>query len=141
MQDIINRELGWRAFHTSLLTVFASIAIVLACIGIYAVIAFSVTQRTSEIGVRMAVGAATADILRMIVWQGAKPAVIGTLIGIVASSGISRLISQLLYGIQRTDAASYLLAVGLLAVTSVAAAYVPARRASAIDPWQALREQ
>jgi putative ABC transport system permease protein len=139
MKQIITRELGWRAFHTSLLIVFGCIAITLASIGIYAVIAYSVTQRMSEMGVRMALGAGRSDILRMIVWQGVSPALTGSIIGAFFALGISRLISQLLYGVEPIDSQTYFLVILLLLVVSVSAAYLPARRAASVHPSQALR--
>jgi len=141
MDQMINRELGGRAFQGWLLSAFASFAIFLACIGIYAVIAYSVTQRISEIAVRMAVGASTADIMRMIVREGVVPALLGTIAGVICSFGVSRLLSGLLYGVQPMDPTTYLLVIGLLLAVSIAAAYVPARRAASLDPSQALRHQ
>ncbi|MGI8960258.1 MAG: ABC transporter permease [Bryobacteraceae bacterium] len=141
MEQIESRELGWRAFHTSLLIVFACIAITLACIGIYAVVAYSVTQRVNEIGVRIAVGAERSAILRMIVRQGVMPALFGAMVGVLCSLGISHLLSQLLYGVQPSDPLTYLSVIVLLVVVALAAAYFPARRAASIDPSQALRYQ
>jgi predicted permease len=141
MEQIISRELGWRAFHTSLLIIFASIAITLACIGIYAVVAYSVTQRMHEIAVRVAVGAERSDILRMIVWQGVMPALCGAMTGVICSLGVSRLVSELLYGVQPTDPLTYLSVIVLLVAVASAAAYIPARRAASVDPSEALRYQ
>jgi putative ABC transport system permease protein len=141
MEQIITRELGWRAFHTSLLIVFACIAITLACIGIYAVVAYSVTQRVNEIGVRIAVGAERSDILRMIVRQGVTPALLGAVTGVICSIGMSRLLSQLLYDVQPTDPLTYFSSIALLLMVALAAAYFPARRAASVDPSQALRYQ
>jgi putative ABC transport system permease protein len=141
MEQIINRQLGWRAFHTSLLIAFACIAITLACIGIYAVVAYSVTQRVNEIGVRIAMGAERSDILRMIVRQGVMPALVGAIAGVVCSVGMSRLLSQLLYEVKPTDPLTYFSAIALLLMVALAAAYFPARRAASVDPAQALRYQ
>jgi putative ABC transport system permease protein len=141
MEQIMRRELGWRAFHVSLLIVFASIAITLACIGIYAVVAYSVTQRINEIGVRIALGAEKSDVLRMILWQGAMPALFGAVTGVICSAGMSRVISGLLYAVQPTDPPTYLLVSTVLLVISLTAAYFPARRAASVDPSQALKYQ
>jgi putative ABC transport system permease protein len=141
MEQIITRELGWRAFDTSLLFIFACIAITLACIGIYAVVAYSVTQRVNEIGLRVAIGAGNSDILRMIVWQGAMPALFGAIAGVICSLGTSRLLSELLYGVQPTDPLTYASVIALLVAMAIVAAYFPARRAASIDPSQALRYQ
>jgi putative ABC transport system permease protein len=139
MQQIIAEQLGWRAFDTGLLTVFAIVALILSSLGIYAVIAYSVTQRTPEIGLRMACGAAQEDIMHMIVKQGMLPAVIGTLAGALGALGVAKLFSQLLYGVRFTDYTAYLSAVAFLVSVAAAASYFPARRAAAIDPWRALR--
>jgi putative ABC transport system permease protein len=141
MRQIIAEQLGWRAFNTGLLTVFAAVALVLSSLGVYAVIAYSVTQRTPEIGVRMACGAARENILRMVVKQGMLPAVIGTLTGAVAALGVAKLFSKLLYGVLFTDYAAYFSAIAFLIAVAAAASYFPARRAAAIDPWQALRHE
>ncbi len=141
MEQIITRELGWRAFHTSLLVIFAGIAITLASIGIYAVIAYSVAQRLGEMGVRMALGAERSHILRMILWQGVTPALIGAVVGATCSLGVSRLISRLLYGVQPIDPVTYVLVVLLLLIVAAAAAYFPAHRAASVDPAEALRYQ
>ncbi|MFL6350262.1 MAG: ABC transporter permease [Bryobacteraceae bacterium] len=139
MEQIISRELGWRAFHTFLLIVFACIAITLASLGIYAVLAYSVTQRVNEIGVRIALGAERSDILRMIVRQGIAPALFGAMAGAICSLGMSRLLSQLLYDVQPLDPFTYFSAIALLLMVALAAAYFPARRAASLDPSQALR--
>jgi putative ABC transport system permease protein len=141
MRQIVAEQLGWRAFNMSLLTVFAAVALVLSSLGVYAVIAYSVTQRTSEIGLRMACGAARENILRMIVKQGMLPAVFGALTGAVAALGVAKLFSQLLYGVVFTDYAVYLSAIAFLIAVAAAASYFPARRAAAIDPWRALRHE
>ncbi len=141
MEQIITRELGWRAFHTWLLVIFAAIAITLASIGIYAVIAYSVAQRLGEMGVRMALGAERSDIVRMVVWQGVMPALIGAVVGAACSLGISRLISRLLYGVQPIDPLTYVFVVLILLAVAAAAAYFPAHRAASVDPAQALRYQ
>ncbi len=139
MQQILASQLGWRIFETSLVGIFAAIAIVLACIGIYAVVAYSVTQRTAEIGVRMALGAGKPEILRSVVWQGAMPALLGALAGALCSLGTSQLLAQLLYGIAPTDAATYLVVIAVFFAVALVASYVPARRAAALDPARALR--
>jgi putative ABC transport system permease protein len=141
MEQILAEQLGWRAFHTSLLAVFAGVALTLSSIGIYAVISYSVTQRTSEIGVRMACGAGKENILRMIVLQGMLPALLGTAIGAFAALGVAKIFSQLLYGIRFTDYVAYFAAMAFLVAIAAAASYVPARRAAAVNPWRALRHE
>lgn len=139
MQHIIGAQLGWRVFQTSLVGVFGAIAIVLASIGIYAVVAYSVTQRVSEIGIRMALGAEKQDILRAVVRKGAMPAFLGSLVGALCSLAISKSLSQLLYGIQSADMSTYLLVIVFFFAVAMVASYVPARRAAALDPSRALR--
>ena len=139
MDQVEARRLGPRHFVTTLLTGFAALALLLASGGIFAVIAYSVSQRTSEIGVRMACGASHSDVLRMIVWQGLLPALIGIVIGLAGALFLSRLLESLLFGVKATDAFAYAGTVLLLAASSALAAWLPARRATRIQPWQALR--
>ena len=139
MEQIVAIQLGWRVFQTSLATVFAAVALVLACIGIYAVVSYSVSQRGPEIGIRMALGASKRTILRTILIAGALPALLGSVAGALCSLGISKLMSQLLYGIQSTDAATYVLVIALFLLVALAATYIPARRAAELDPSRALR--
>lgn len=139
MQQIISSQLGWRVFESSLVGIFAAIAIVLACIGIYAVIAWSVTQRTAEIGVRLALGASRGNILRIVIGHAAVPAFAGTVVGALCSLAASRLLAQLLYGVEPTDALTYIAVLALFFAVALLASYLPARRALRLDPGQALR--
>jgi predicted permease len=141
MRQIMAEQLGWRTVHTSLISLFAAVALTLSAIGIYAVIAYSVTQRISEIGIRMACGAGRPQILRMIVRQGMLPALAGTLAGAAAALATAKLFSRLLYGVRFTDYSAYLSAIVFLVFIAAAASYFPARRAAAINPWQALRHE
>lgn len=141
MEDLMAQKRGWRTFHTSLLTGFAAVAMILAAIGIYAVVAYSTAQRVSEIGVRMAVGASQHDILRMILRQGISPALLGSIAGIGLSFGATGLIVNLLYGVTAINWPTYLSVVLLLVTVAAAGSYLPARRAAAIDAWQALRDE
>ncbi len=139
MDDIIRGQLGWRVFQTSLVGVFGAIAIVLAAIGIYAVVAYSVTQRVREIGIRMALGAQKRQILRVVLREGAIPAFLGALAGALCSLALSNLLSQLLYGIESTDLPTYLIVISLFLAIAVVASYLPSRRAAELDPARALR--
>ncbi len=139
MEQIVRAQLGWRVLQTSLVGVFGVIAIVLAAIGIYAVVAYSVTQRIREIGIRMALGAQKRDILRIVLRQGAIPAFAGALAGALCSVALSSLLSQLLYGIQSTDLPTYLIVVSLFLAIATVASYLPSRRAAELDPSRALR--
>ncbi len=141
MRQIMAEELGWRAFHTFLLMAFAGIAILLAAVGIYAVIAYSAARRISEIGIRMAIGAQKEDILRMIVRQGVTPALLGSVAGVALSFAATGLLSNLLFGVQATDWRTYVAVVILLTAVATAGSYVPARRAAGIDAWRALRHE
>jgi putative ABC transport system permease protein len=139
MQQVEARSLGARTFNTELLTGFASVALLLACGGIFAVIAYSVSQRTSEIGLRMACGATPGDVTRLIVGQGLFPAWIGIAAGLLAALIVSRYLSSLLYGVRPIDLTSYAGAVVMLMGCSALAAWLPAWRAARVDPWRALR--
>jgi putative ABC transport system permease protein len=133
---------GWLASRRFLLLVvgfFAAAALALAAIGIYGVVAFSVARRTQEIGVRMALGAQRTNVLRLVVGEGARLAILGVAIGLAGSFALTRLISSLLFGISATDPLTFVSVAGLLALAALLASYVPARRAMRIDPTVALR--
>jgi putative ABC transport system permease protein len=126
-------------FRTLLLAAFAAAAVLLAAIGIYGVIAFSVAQRTHEIGVRMALGARRADVLRLVVGQGAHLALAGIGLGLAAALAFTRLLTNLLYGVSALDPVTFTLVPLLLAAVALAASFLPARRAARIDPQLALK--
>ena len=126
-------------FDTMLLALFAGIALLLAAVGIYGLIAYSVAQRTHEIGVRMALGAARTDVLRMVLRQGASLAAIGIAIGLAGAFALTRLLQTMLFGIGATDALTFAAApVGIMLVVLLAT-FVPALRATRISPVVALR--
>jgi putative ABC transport system permease protein len=133
---------GWladRRFLLLLVGLFAAAALVLAAVGIYGVVAFSVTRRTQEIGIRMALGARRNNILGLVLGEGARMAALGVLIGTGASLAIARLMSSLLFGISPTDPPTFLTLAVLLSLAALLASYIPARRAMRIDPMVALR--
>jgi putative ABC transport system permease protein len=123
-----------------LLSIFASIALVLASVGIYGVLSYSVGLRTREIGIRMALGSRRGEIIWMIVRHGALLAAIGSAIGVAGSLMLSRVLGSLLYGITTRDSLSFLSASCLLFGVALAASFIPARRASRVDPMIALRQ-
>ncbi|MGH9710765.1 MAG: ABC transporter permease, partial [Candidatus Acidiferrales bacterium] len=133
---------GWlseKRFLLLLAGLFAAAALALAAVGIYGIVAFSVTRRTQEIGIRMALGAQPGDVLRIIVGEGARLAGIGVAIGVVASFAVTQLISSLLFGVKATDPLTFVGVAVLLSLVALAASYIPARRAMRFDPMIALR--
>jgi len=128
-----------RRFPATLIGVFAGLALLLASIGIYGVVSYSVSQQTHNIGVRMALGAHAADILRLVLKQGLFVALVGMAVGVVAAFGLMRLLSSLLFGVQATDPPTFAVVVGTLFVVTLLACYFPARRATRVDPLVALR--
>jgi predicted permease len=133
---------GWladRRFLLLLVGLFAAAALALAAVGIYGIVAVSVTRRTQEIGIRMALGAQRSDVLRLVVGEGARLAVSGVAIGIAASVVITRLLSSLLFGVSATDPITFAGVAVLLSLVALLASYIPARRAMRLDPNNALR--
>jgi putative ABC transport system permease protein len=128
-----------RRFPALLISIFAGVALLLAAIGIYGVVSFSVSQQTHYIGVRMALGAQASDILKMVMKQGLTLAVLGVAVGVVAALGLMRLLRSLLFEVQTTDAATFALVVSTLFGVALLACYLPARRATKVDPLAALR--
>lgn len=139
LQDLVDEKLGPRRMQTSLLGGFAGLALLLASCGIYAVLSFAVTQRTQEIGVRVALGARPEDVLRMIISQGLKLFLIGAALGLAAALALSTALAHLLYGVSATDPLSFVSVTILLAGVTLLACYIPARRAMRVDPMVALR--
>src|SRR5207253_6580591 len=133
---------GWladRRFLLLLVGVFAATALVLAAVGIYGVVAFSVTRRTQEIGIRMSLGAQRGNILSLVLGEGARMAAFGVVIGIGASLAVTRLMSSLLFGVSATDPLTFAGVAILLSGVALLASYIPARRAMHVDPLVALR--
>jgi predicted permease len=139
MHEVIQTSLASRRFAMMLLGTFAFMAVVLASIGIYGVVSYSVSQRMHEIGVRLALGAQRKDVLRLVLGQGARLTLFGIVLGLVASAGLTRLMSSLLYGVSATDPLTFVGVACLLALAALAACYIPARRAMRVDPMVALR--
>jgi predicted permease len=139
MEEIISDSLADRRFFMILLAVFATLALVLASVGIYGVISYVVGERTREIGIRMALGASRSEILRMVLRRGGGLAVMGAGSGLAAALGLTRLMSGLLYGVSATDAVTFGSVAVLLTLVALGACCLPARRATKVDPMVALR--
>ncbi len=138
MDDVVANSLGTRRVSMQLFTVFAIAALLLAAVGIYGVISYSVTQRTQEIGIRMALGAQRSDVLRLVVRQGMILAAIGVVAGLAGAFGLTRVMTSLLFNVRPDDPTTYLAISFLLSVVAFFACYLPARRAARLDPVIAL---
>ncbi len=139
MEQLVSASVSSESLNAILLTFFAALALILAGIGIYGVMSYGVEQRTHEIGIRLALGAQPRDVVRLIVRQGVRLALIGILIGLGAAFGLVRILSVAMFGIKSIDLASSIIAVVLLFLVAFFACYIPARRATRVDPVQALR--
>jgi putative ABC transport system permease protein len=139
MNGLMARSVARSRFNSLLLAIFSVVALVMAAVGIYGVMSYSVLQRTHEIGVRMALGAQRADMLRMVFRQSFALVLAGVIFGIIASIGLTRLLTTMLYGVRATDIITYVGVVGLLVIAAAVASYIPARRAMKVDPMVALR--
>jgi putative ABC transport system permease protein len=139
MENVISESIAAARFRTSLLAIFAVVALVLAMIGIYGVMSYAVTQRTREIGIRMALGAHVMDVLKLVVKNGMSLAVIGIIAGLAGALAITRLIATLLFGVSPTDLGTFALMTFGLLLVALFACYIPARRATKVDPLVALR--
>lgn len=139
MDDVVSNSFAARRLSMILLGVFAAFALALACVGIYGVISYLVGQRTHEIGVRMALGAQSSDVMRLVIGHGARMALTGVVIGIGAALGLTRLMASQLFGVSAHDPLTFAAVALLLILVAVAACYIPARRAMRVDPIIALR--
>jgi putative ABC transport system permease protein len=139
LEQLLSETVAQPRFNTGLLALFAIFALLLAGVGIYGVMAYAVEQRTREIGLRMAMGAQPRDVLKLVIGQGMKLVALGLAIGLLAALGLTRWLETLLFGVGTTDLPTYALISALLAAVALAACYLPARRATKIDPMVALR--
>ena len=139
MEELVASATAQRKFAMVLLGTFALIALLLAAVGLYGVTAYSVTQRTHEIGLRMALGAQQGDVLKLVLGQGMVLATIGVALGLAAALALTRVMSTMLYGIGAMDRTTFVVVSLLLAIVALLACYLPARRATKVDPLVALR--
>jgi putative ABC transport system permease protein len=139
MDEYISATVAGPRFNATLLVIFAGVALILTIVGLYGVMSYSVAQRTNEIGIRMALGAQTSDVLRLIVSQGFKLVLIGLGIGLIGAFALTRVIASLLFGVTTKDPLTFAAVAALLALVALLACYIPARRATRLDPLHALR--
>ena len=139
LKQMVAESLARERFGLLLIVTFAGLALLLAGVGVYGVLAYSVTQRTYEIGVRLALGASRRDVLRLVAGQGMKLVSVGVSIGLLAAFTLTRLMTGLLYGVSPTDPLTFIGVAALLVIVALAACYIPARRAAKLDPMVALK--
>jgi predicted permease len=139
MEEVVSRSTARDSFNMLLLTIFGAVALILAAIGIYGLMAYSVQQRTQELGIRMALGADRSTIRNLVVWHGMRLAIIGTVLGIAAAFGLTRLIASFLFGVKSWDPIVFVTVPIILSAVALLAVWLPATRAAKLDPMQALR--
>jgi len=139
MQEFLSASVAAPRFNTTLLSIFAGVALVLTIVGLYGVMSYSVAQRTNEIGIRLALGAQSRDVLLMVVRQGSMLILVGLVFGLAGAYALTRLISSLLFGVTTKDPLTFVAVAVVLAVVALLACYIPALRATKVDPIEALR--
>ena len=140
MSEVIAQGVSRQHFNMLLLSIFAGIALVLAAIGIYGLMSYTVEQQTQELGIRMALGAAKNDILRLVVHQGMTPALIGVVAGLAVAFGLTKVLASLLYGVKASDPLTFGMVAGILILVALVSTFIPAGRAARVDPALALRD-
>jgi ABC-type antimicrobial peptide transport system permease subunit len=141
MEQVLATLIGARRFNLFLLGLFSGAAVLLAVTGVYAVMAYSVARRQQEIGIRIALGAQSRDVVKLVLGRGVRLVLIGVVVGTAGAIASTRLVSSLLFGVSALDPLVFALAATLLALVGISASYLPARRATAVDPIAALRAQ
>jgi putative ABC transport system permease protein len=139
MDELVSNSVAQPRLNLSLLVAFAALALVLAAVGVYGVMAYTVTQRTQEFGIRMALGASSTNVLKQVFLEGGRLAALGLAFGLIAALALTRLMSSLLFDVRPSDPLTLVVAVAVLAFVALAACYIPARRATRVDPLVALR--
>jgi hypothetical protein len=139
MTEVLSGAVAQQNFNMVLLSIFAGVALILAAIGIYGLMSYSVDQRRQEIGIRMALGADRARMLKVVLREGMTLAVVGVVIGLALAYGLTRLLATLLFGVRASDPLAFAAVAGVLTLVAFVAAYIPARRATTVDPAIALR--
>ena len=141
MEQMADRSVATRRFNTLLLAIFSALALVLAIVGIYGVMSYSVTQRRQEVGIRMALGARAGQVIHLVLREAMALAAIGIAIGVLLSLGVTRLLGSLLFEVSATDVTTFIVTALILAAVAAIASYIPARRAAGVDPLVALRSE
>ena len=139
MENLVNNSMSQRRFNMLLLGAFAGLALLLAAIGIYSVLSYSVKRRVQEIGIRLALGARIGDVLRMVVVEGMKPTLLGVVVGVIGAFALGRVLSTLIYGVKSTDLVTFLAVSVVLSIVALFASIIPAYRAAKVDPMVAVR--
>jgi hypothetical protein len=141
MEELAERSMASLSFTMLMVGIAGVLALILGAVGLYGVLSYGVTRRTQEIGVRMALGAQAGSVRRMVVAQGGRVAVVGAVVGVIASLGLTRYIESMLFGVQRLDVLTFTGVVVVMIAVALLASYLPARRASRVDPVEALRAE
>jgi putative ABC transport system permease protein len=139
VKKIVDESIAQRRLNMLLMGLFGGLALLLSAVGIYGLLSHAVTQRTQEMGIRMALGAQVGDVLKLVLRQGMMLALVGEAIGLVAAFALTRVIRGLLFGVTPNDVTTFVVVAGVLAIVALLACYLPARRATKVDPLIALR--